>query len=92
MRTHIIIHVDQRLGIMGENSKLAGLPIGKKPNIQVFFFNKISFNGFKEQLSPTPPFVKTILLQSLQFLFMEIFTHAKIITYRIRAVTSVSDH
>lgn len=39
-----------------------------------------------------PPFVKTILLQSLQFLFMEIFTHAKIITYRVRAVTSVSDH
>ena len=53
MRTHIIIHVDQRLGIMGENSKLAGLPIGKKPNIQVFFFNIISINGFKEQLSPT---------------------------------------
>ena len=39
-----------------------------------------------------PPFVKTILLQSLQFLFMEIFTHAKIITYRVCAVTSVSDH
>ena len=56
-RTYTIVHVDQRLGIMGENLKLAGLHIGKNLIFRVFFFfNKISINGFKELLSRAPTF------------------------------------
>ena len=77
---------------MGENSKMASLTIGKKKPLifRVSSLTKSQLMDLKSKYHP--PFVKTILLQSLQFLFMEIFTHAKIITYRVCAVTSVSDH
>ena len=64
-------HVDQRLGIMGENSKLAGLHIGKKRNIQGFFsLTKSQLMDLKSYYLVHLPF-KTILLQSVQFVFMK---------------------